>query len=174
MEEKNEKSAMYPLKYQKSNHQLSNEKFNRAIGNNIPEIIEFNNNLDSRILCAKLIIEEFFEVIDALGFKTNILSDDIVLIEDDEFNDKNSLEKCSDLIKELCDLKYVTTGCLSVITGAPDTPFQKIVDENNLSKIDIGHSFNEYGKLIKPPNYKKVDFKDLIKDINEQQKNFED
>lgn len=172
-----EKDKVY-LKYQKSGHQISNEKFNKAIGNNIPDRIEFQQDIRIRHCCAKLILEETFEVIEALGFfiyEPNMYRYlsfdelDIEPIKDTQGQDENNLEqKCSDLIKELCDLRYVLTGCLSMVTGAPDIPFQKIVDENNMSKISEGHSFNKDGKLIKPQNYKKVDFKDLIKILNEQ------
>lgn len=115
-----------------------------------------------RLLRAKLILEEAVETIHALGFTPRALGDpddiaDVVTFDDDlEPNLKEIIDGC-------CDLKVVTTGTL-IACGVPDEYPQKLVDDNNLEKIEKG-TIREDGKLIKPPDHQPPDIAGFLKEI---------
>lgn len=102
-------------------------------------------------LRAKLIIEEAKEVAEAL-------------------NNLNSSVQSKDfahLIKELADLQYVLSGTIISIFGLEynfDEAYTR-VHESNMSKLDDEGKpiYNEYGKVIKGPNYLPPELEDLFK-----------
>lgn len=118
-----------------------------------------------RLRMAKLILEEAFETVEALGFETFItkpgVPHEVVTYEKILFmstwenprpGSPEETEKLVEIEDGCCDLRYVAT-CCSLGCGAPVTTTQDIVDSNNLEKFGPGHSHNEAGKLIKPPGF---------------------
>jgi predicted HAD superfamily Cof-like phosphohydrolase len=68
-----------------------------------------------------------------------------------------------DIAKELCDLLYVTYGALISFGMDPDMCFRE-VHRSNMSKLDDNGLpiYNEYGKVIKGPNYSQADMKMVL------------
>ena len=67
------------------------------------------------------------------------------------------------VLKEVCDLLYVTIGFASRYVEFDNLPEAfKRVHENNMLKISNG-TLNGNGKLIKTEDHPKVDLSDLVK-----------
>lgn len=108
----------------------------------------------TRLLRAKLIMEEALETIEALG----------VTVFDNAGTDlepiaRNHLSFAADGEPDLvgiadgcADVSVVTIGAL-LACGIADKPLLELVDNNNLTKFAPGHSFREDGKLVKPPGF---------------------
>lgn len=138
----------------------------------------------TRLLRAKLIMEEALETIDALGISVGArlcshepdtdLYEGLVF-ENLSFMPQSILEETgrispSSLTEEerLCliadgcaDLSVVTIGTLSAC-GIADIPILEAVDENNLQKFGPGGYRREDGKWVKPPGHKPPDLRSLI------------
>lgn len=128
---------------------------------------------DTRILRAKLILEEAFETVYALGVSVGYPSsslakneetgdmplylDALVYRADLEYNPVEVIDGC-------CDIKVVTTGTL-VAMGVPDEPFQHAVDANNLAKFGPGGYRREDGKWVKPPGHKPPDIEGILQEL---------
>jgi len=127
----------------------------------------------TRRLRAKLIIEEALETVRELGFRlvvSGLHDDETIDLDDKEVFRKHtsfettqagpSLEGVAD---GCADIMVVTTGTLSAC-GIADDSLQREVDFNNLAKFGPGHSWNEYGKLVKPPNHKSPNIYEVLED----------
>jgi predicted HAD superfamily Cof-like phosphohydrolase len=121
----------------------------------------------TRILRAKLILEEALEACAALGVSVmhrleesgeekeasvNIGALDFAA--DGAFNLVEVVDAC-------CDVKVVTTGTL-VSCGVKDEEAQQVVDFNNLRKFGPGHTIRADGKLVKPPGHPAPDIESVI------------
>lgn len=146
----------------KSDHQKSVEEFMVKARNVLPDKPTMPDE-KTRLLRAKLILEECLETIEALGFevakeaygKTEFIyayTPDLVEIADG-----------------VCDINVVACGTLSAC-GLPDLPFQNAVNENNLAKFKEGFSWREDGKLIKPSNHQPPDIKGILDGLSEETK----
>lgn len=99
--------------------------------------------------------------------------------ESDEFNEaldiwrRMSMSTCteeslykykSEVLKELADLVYVCYQMAAFLGLDLDEALDR-VHESNLSKLDEKRQpiYNEHGKVMKGPNYKKPDLLDLVK-----------
>ncbi len=105
----------------------------------------------TRLLRAKLIMEEAVETVEALGFQVQVIPG-----EDEPITFRPHPVHKPDLVEILdgcADIFVVTTGTL-VACNVPDKKLLEIVDENNMDKFKPGHSFSESGKLIKPPDHR--------------------
>ena len=116
----------------------------------------------TRILRARLLLEEVFEYIEASGLEAvidgkKIEFDKILFREDDPCGNPADLVKMVDAI---ADISYVNYGA-AVSCGVDMEPIEQSVHENNLSKFDDCW-FDEFGKLRKGPNYKPVDLTPLV------------
>lgn len=127
----------------------------------------------TRELRAKLILEEAFETIDALGVDVYIKREDDVrwMMSPECFDmDENTLyvktdqDRLEHLSKELADLNVVNNGT-AIACGIPIDTVQEAVDQNNLDKFGPGHSYREDGKLIKPPGFKKPDIGGILNEL---------
>ena len=77
-------------------------------------------------------------------------------------NGKVSKQTKEHMLKELCDLMYVTSG-FAVTFGLPLQPAFVRVHKSNMSKLVDGKPLlRDDGKVLKGPNYKKPDLKDLV------------
>lgn len=119
---------------------------------------------------AGLILEECLEtLLKGGGLKLIIRgrSEEVTLTQDtdvkwimashDQFDPVEWYDGCMDMI-------VVILGSL-VEFGMPDEPGMEMVNQNNLSKLREGATVRGDGKLIKPPDFVKPDFKQLIQDF---------
>lgn len=96
-------------------------------------------------LCAKLVMEEFVELMAELGYKIPLES-----LPEPRF----LVPHLPAVAKEACDLRYVVTY-LMLSMGIDSDSCQVLVDTNNLDKFGPGHSFRGDGKLLPPPGFTK-------------------
>jgi predicted HAD superfamily Cof-like phosphohydrolase len=143
----------------RSGHQLRIEDFMKKAGQVVPER-PLAPTPDVALLRARLILEEAFETIEALGvhvFKmcpVNKVSyratfGELELVVKREPNLPEIVDGCA-------DLSVVTIGTLSAL-GVQDAPVLELVDYNNLAKFGPGGKRDPGGKWIKPPNHKPPD-----------------
>lgn len=118
-----------------------------------------------RILRARLIVEEVLETLDALGVKISIRDEHDepvgVGFEDLEFAAVGTAD-IVDVADGCADISVVTIGTLSAF-GIADDVLLALVDYNNLAKFGPGHSYNEFGKLLKPAGHKPPDIEGLLR-----------
>lgn len=122
----------------------------------------------TRILRARLILEEALETAEALGVQVSVQGH--LVGEDGQLSFTAHPTKKPDLvgIADGCaDVSVVTTGTL-VACGIPDHELLNLVDENNLAKFGPGHSFREDGKLIKPPHHRPPNITGLLQRLCEE------
>jgi len=113
-----------------------------------------------RILRAKLILEEAFETVHAMGIEvyTEVFGDKI---DPNRLSfGKNGEVDLIEVADGCADIKVVTTGTL-IAFGIKDVILQEEVDVSNLAKFagggyrSDGTDGNAAGKWIKPPNWQK-------------------
>lgn len=142
--------------------------FNKLAGSEVSNTIHIPD-ADTRILRAKLILEEALEAIETLGVEVSLnelsestsaadLTGIALEMADFEFTDMGT-DKVDvvGLAKECCDVRVVTTGTL-VAFGIPDTyALQNFVDTNNILKFrkDKDGYKREDGKWCKPSDHPK-------------------
>ena len=115
----------------------------------------------TRLLRAKLILEEALETIEALGFGVTQIPSETTQDEWD-FHVTKSID-LQQIIDGCCDLKVVTTGTL-ISCGIPDDYVQKMVDENNLEK-SRNWTIRDDGKFIKHPDHQPPDIAGFLEDL---------
>lgn len=127
------------------------------------------------ILRAKLILEEAMETVRALGvspvyvFKVDVagvnippFQIDISKIAQKDFQFAKTAEADIVEVADGCaDISVVTIGTLSAF-GIHDKPILEAVDQNNLEKFGVGHSWRDDNKLIKPANHKPPNIKEVL------------
>ena len=134
----------------KTGNQLS--KLMRS-GGNSPEFSgtdEYDEYLSQTDFAMDLIKEESEELAESL--------DSVAVHQTDEY-----VVDSEHILKEVCDLLYVTIGFASRYVEFDNLPEAfKRVHENNMLKISNG-TLNGNGKLIKTEDHPKVDLSDLVK-----------
>jgi predicted HAD superfamily Cof-like phosphohydrolase len=120
----------------KTNYEKVRE-FHKAFGQALDVDSSKDEAFDLSLLRARLIREEYSEVMSAV-------------------NDE-------EVLKELADLLYVVYGTAATFGWDIDTAFNR-VHESNMSKLgDDGKPiYREDGKVLKGPNYKPADLSDLV------------
>lgn len=118
----------------------------------------------TRILRAKLILEEAIETVTALGV-------DVVFHapENSKLNQLHGLSfydngkpNLIEIADGCWDIRVVTTGTLSAC-GIHDEEGQIEVDKNNLAKFDNPNAYwREDGKFVKAPDHPKPDIESII------------
>lgn len=126
---------------------------------------------DVRRLRARLILEEAIETVVALGFEpvVDYTIDRTALsgfssrdIEIDDLGSRIELKSRPDWVDlveiadGVADVSVVAIGT-ALACGIDINPILKLVDDNNLAKLGPGHTFDEFGKLKKPPGHPKPD-----------------
>ena len=130
-------------------------------GQATPEKLTVPSEQD-RILRAKLILEEAFELINmGLGigvanFAHFLKPDDFKYIITGEADPVESLDGAADLY-------WVGVGGVSIVFGAHLDSVLDEVDRSNQSKFIDGHR-REDGKWIKGPSYSQTDIKSVLRD----------
>ena len=113
----------------------------------------------TRLLRARLILEEALETLHALGVEVQLGSQEV------------TIEHCRLIPSGQVDLEGVVDGCadISVVTigtliafGVDDESVFKEVDEANLRKFGPGGYVRADGKWIKPPDWRPPDIKGAI------------
>jgi len=150
------------------------KEFHRVFGRNPDPVVPTVTDIESRKLRAKLMFEEFEELLDELGLQINFelipaedgIEDDIMRFEivfDEIPNHKVDLAKVA---KETSDLLYVTYGT-GASMGLPIDDVYQAVHNSNMSKMgpDGKAIRREDGKILKGPNYKEPDVKSIIERI---------
>jgi predicted HAD superfamily Cof-like phosphohydrolase len=146
----------------KTDHQKRVEEFMRLAKQEVPQKPTIPDE-KVRLLRARLIFEECMETIQALGVSVNLLdSFNICGHKKDDFSfQADGICNIEEVAKEICDVSVVSIGTLSAF-GLSDGVLLEAVDQNNLEKFGEGHSWDNFGKLIKPPNFQKLDLKPLL------------
>lgn len=152
---------------ERSEHQIAVDKMMRLIpGQGVPRF-PVSLTPAQRLIRAKLIMEEVFELVcEGLGVK--VLDEDYQIL---EFIDLQ-FDPCGDfnivqMIDGCFDAKVVITGTLTA-AGIPDLEGQALVDQNNLAKFGPGGHVNAHGKWIKPPNHKPPDILGFLENLCER------
>tara|TARA_B100000609_G_C17174325_1_gene413455 strand:- start:682 stop:1089 length:408 start_codon:yes stop_codon:yes gene_type:complete len=103
------------------------------------------------VLRERLIAEECAETMEALS----------------DVRANNTAENRAEFLKELVDLLYVTYGTIHTMGWDADAAFEQ-VHASNMSKVDETGKpqYREDGKILKGPNYKKPDMKELVNEAS--------
>jgi len=148
-----------------SEHQKRVNEFMKLAGQELPRKPTVPSEA-VRWLRARLILEEAFETVTALGFELTTINPNKIQTHHIYVNGERAPfyarePNLVEIIDGCCDLKVVTTGTLSAC-GVPDEIFQKEVDDNNLAKFAPGFRIDGYGKLLKPPGHKPPRIAELL------------
>ena len=118
-------------------------------GQDTPDTVQIPDRATCR-LRAKLILEEAFETVTALGIRLehngkNLAFDQIDFVDGGEVDLEGVVDGCA-------DISVVTIGTL-VAFGVEDVPVLEEVDRANLRKFGPGSYAREDGKWMKPPDW---------------------
>lgn len=114
-----------------------------------------------RLLRAKLILEEAFETVEALGFSVKLDHKQQLFPCDFSYH-SDYLPNLVEIADGCADLSVVTIGTLCAC-GIDDSPLLEAVDRNNSAKFGPGHSIREDGKLVKPPGHTPPDIAGVLR-----------
>lgn len=108
---------------------------------------------ETRVLRAKLILEEALETVRALGVTVTTESGVDISTDDSSFRFESTGEVDLEGVVDGCaDISVVTIGTL-IAFGVDDEPVLVEVDSANLRKFEPGSYRREDGKWMKPPNW---------------------
>ncbi len=149
----------------KTQHQQRIEQMMEKAGQDLPSTPSVPDD-KIRVLRARLIMEEAFEALEAMGVAAFTQCSDGAL--DVEFKDLafKTFQKSEELdlphiAKELADISVVNIGTMSAF-GISDNEVLQAVDENNLAKFGPGGFRDSNGKWRKPPNHPDPDIKAIL------------
>lgn len=136
------------MRYMKNQEMVEefHEAFSLAINEDLPleEENMSSDTLDLLFLRDRLIEEEISEFFQAMDKSID------------------SKEAMADFLKEAADVLYVIYGYCVTFGYDLDEVFRR-VHESNMSKLVDGKAiYDERGKVMKGPNYKKPDLSDLV------------
>jgi predicted HAD superfamily Cof-like phosphohydrolase len=116
----------------------------------------------TRILRAKLILEEALETVRALGVQVTTRGDNPVTLDDEQmdFNTTGNVDMI-EIVDGCADISVVTIGTLIAI-GVDDEPILEEVDASNLRKFEPGSYRREDGKWMKHPGWTPPDINAAI------------
>lgn len=159
----------------KTKHQQRVEDFMILAGQEVPDKPVIPDE-ETRVLRAKLILEEALETIEALGVDVDLVEFDGVETKGKEISRNSLFDYNVELSFEArgqCDIVEVVDGCIdvSVVTrgtlsafGVKDKKLLKEVDKNNLAKFGPGGYRRDDGKWVKPENHQPPDIKGILKE----------
>ena len=113
----------------------------------------------TRILRAKLILEEALETVDALGVHVHI--EGIEIVEEGLQYSGGGEINLQEVADGCADISVVTMGTL-IAFGIDDEPLLEEVDASNLRKFGEGNYRREDGKWMKPPGWTPPDIMGAI------------
>ena len=120
-----------------------------------------------RILGARIMLEEVMEtILDGMAITLlNKHTREPIEFADIEFQIQDGVRpNLVELIDGCCDTRYVATWVLCS-WGIPDEQFQEEVDHNNILKFGPGHSWDDNGKLIKPPQHRPPQIEEILTEM---------
>lgn len=147
----------------KSEHQIRTEMFANRMGFLIPQKPVRSMSEKVRLLMARLILEETFELIER-GLRVEISPDENG---DVQLKTLEGGINPIEVIDGVCDVRFVATKIICLL-GVPDEPFQSMVDLNNLMKFSDGHYVDQGGKLIKPKDHPKPQIEKLFQALSNE------
>jgi predicted HAD superfamily Cof-like phosphohydrolase len=123
----------------------------------------------TRLLRARLILEEAMETVEALGVSVRVAATDPeghvvysgLCLESKKIEPDVDNARLKEIIDGCCDSIVVVLGTM-VSCGVPDLPAMEEVCNSNDSKFAEGYSLREDGKLQKSPSYTPADFSAAI------------
>lgn len=138
----------------KTIHQARVAKFMQLAGQELPTspVIPDAN---TRLLRARLILEEAFETVRALGFQP--------MVDSDMFDFDPIPPDLIQIADGCADISVVTVGTL-LACGIQDEPLLAAVDCSNLKKFAPGATRRADGKWLKPPDWKAPDIASVLKE----------
>ena len=143
----------------KSSHQLRVEELMVGYKQHIPATPTVPDE-KTRLLRARLILEEAFETVLALGFILRDV-DNGALIDYENLVFSPDVEPNLIEIADGCaDISVVTIGTLSAC-GIADMPLLEEVDANNLLKLQ-NTQWDEFGKGVKPEGHPPPDIEAVL------------
>ncbi len=149
-------------------HQQRIAEFMAKAGQDLP-LAPVIPNANTRILRAKLILEEAFETVRALGvtvYHTNAFGTkadrDISHTGNLKFIDNGNAD-LEEIADGCADISVVTIGTL-LACGIADNPILEAVDASNLAKFGPGGHRREDGKWMKRPDWFPPPIAELIEE----------
>ena len=134
------------------------KSFMQKVGQDTPEGAVVPDE-KTRILRAKLILEEALETVDALGVHVHI--EGIEIVEEGlEYSGGGEIN-LQEVADGCADISVVTMGTL-IAFGIDDEPLLEEVDASNLRKFGEGSYRREDGKWMKPPGWTPPDIMGAI------------
>lgn len=128
------------------------KEFCRLAGQETPETITIPDAA-TRILRAKLILEEALETVEALGIKVYAGTASETPLDHDTFRYEATGEVDVEMVADGCaDISVVTVGTL-IAFGIDDEALLAEVDAANLRKFGPGGYRRDDGKWVKPPDW---------------------
>jgi predicted HAD superfamily Cof-like phosphohydrolase len=156
-------------------HQQRVEQFMKLAGQDVPAEPTMPDG-PTRLLRAKLILEEAIETVHALGFSFYIENDsragvrpehgDIVFLEKGEPDLVAIADGCA-------DISVVTVGTLSACGILADRLLE-VVDESNLAKFRGDAHRREDGKWVKPSDWQPPDIQGVLDEQRQSLKRRQD
>ena len=139
-------------------HQQRIEEMMGLMGQSVPTEPTIPDE-STRLLRAKLIMEECLETIEALGFYPCLVGIDSHGDREEYSLDEYKMSfpaygspDLTEIADGCADISVVTIGTLSAC-GIKDQPILETVDENNLTKFGEGSYRRDDGKWMKPPDF---------------------
>jgi len=144
------------------------KEFLRRLGQPTPDKINIPAH-GQLIGQAFLILEEVFELFDALGleihvdylFKRSHQQEVPALLEDIELRIASTVLNLEKVADGCAGLSVTVMGML-VMLGIKDVDLLREVDESNLRKFGEGAGWNEKGKWVKPKGWQPPDLKRIL------------
>ena len=139
-------------------HHRRVQEFMQRAGQTTPDRVTTPDE-HTRILRARLILEEALETIEALGIGVNVKGQAL------------TFQSCGFEADGAVDLEGVVDGCadISVVTigtlvafGVDDEPVLAEVDAANLRKFGPGGYTRSDGKWVKPPDWEPPDIQGIL------------
>ncbi|MCY4000423.1 MAG: hypothetical protein OXF84_06405 [Bacteroidetes bacterium] len=115
---------------------------------------------DTRVLRARLILEEALETVHALGISVQLNKEDVT-IDACEFSSNKPVD-VEGVADGCADISVVTIGTL-IAFGIDDEKLLEEVDQANLRKFGPGGYAREDGKWMKPPDWTPPDIAGVLK-----------
>ena len=134
------------------------KSFMQKVGQDTPEGAVVPDE-KTRILRAKLILEEALETVDALGVHVHI--EGIEIVEEGLQYSGGGEINLQEVADGCADISVVTMGTL-IAFGIDDEPLLEEVDASNLRKFGEGSYRREDGKWMKPPGWTPPDIMGAI------------
>jgi len=142
-------------------HQIRVEQFMVAAGQEVP-LQPTLPDKDTRLLRARLILEEALETVEALGVSVwNEHGERIKDIYDIEFFINSETLDMEKAVDGCADLSVVAIGTLSAM-GVKDKPILEAVDQANLRKFKGDAHKDKSGKWVKPTGWQPPAIKSLL------------